>query len=168
MSEFGLADILDISVRQARKLIKDFFIIIPRVKEMLSVWAYAAMSKGYIKTAEPYRRIRWFPKWHGLEHTEYYVKAAIEREAKNTVPQGSNADAIKEALWLVQEEIDNNNYPVRIMLSVYDEIQTECKEDFTEKWKPILEAKMIEAAEKILKVTPVKVDVSINDCWIKG
>ena len=54
---------------------------------------------------------------------------SIERKSKNTI-QGSNGDCIKRALCLVQEEIDKNNYPVNILLAVYDEIQTECREDF--------------------------------------
>jgi len=168
MTEFKLGDLLDIPTREARKLINSFFITIPRVKKILSIWAYAATSRGYIRTAPPYRRIRWFPNWNeDLSKVEPYLISAIEREAKNTVPQGSNADCIKEALCLVQDEIDNNNYPVKIMLSIYDEIVTDCKKEFTEEWKVILETLMIKAAKEILKITPVKVNVTISDHWIK-
>lgn len=81
--------------------------------------------------------------------------------------QGSNGDCIKRALCLVQEEIDNNNYPVNILLAVYDEIQTECREDFAEEWSKILEQLMIKAAKEIIKTIPVIAECSVSDYWKK-
>lgn len=50
---------------------------------------------------------------------------------------------------------------------IYDEIQTECKEDFAEEWRSILENIMINSAKLVLKKVPVKVDCSISDYWTK-
>jgi len=79
----------------------------------------------------------------------------------------TNGDIIKLALINVRKEIKNNNWPVRILLSIYDEIQTECKEEHVEEWKKMLEKIMIDAAKVVLKKVPIKADCSINDHWIK-
>ena len=63
--------------------------------------------------------------------------------------------------------ITENDYDVKILLSVYDEIQTECEESFAEEWKNIMDKVMIEAAEEVVKTVPIVVDCSISDYWTK-
>ncbi len=77
----------------------------------------------------------------------------------------SNADIIKQALVNLQQIIDDNDYPVNILLSIHDEIVTECEESFANEWKDILEKTMIEAAQIIIKSIPVKVDSVISNYW---
>jgi DNA polymerase I-like protein with 3'-5' exonuclease and polymerase domains len=60
-----------------------------------------------------------------------------------------------------------NNWPVNILLSVYDEIQTECREDMAEEWFKKLEQIMIESAQVIIKTVPIKADCGIHDYWQK-
>lgn len=79
----------------------------------------------------------------------------------------TNANVTKQALINLQDEIDNNNYPARILLTVHDEIVTEAKEEFAEEWKNILEKTMIEAAQTVIKSIPVKADAVISDHWTK-
>lgn len=81
--------------------------------------------------------------------------------------QGANGNVIKLALCYVQDYIDENKYPVKILLSVYDEIQTECPELIAEEWKLKLQELMVLAAKKCLKTVPIDVDVKINDYWTK-
>lgn len=78
-----------------------------------------------------------------------------------------NADLIKLALVNIQNEIESNNWPVTVLLSVYDEIQCECREDLAEQWKVKLEETMIKSAETILKKVPIKVDCKISSYWTK-
>jgi DNA polymerase I-like protein with 3'-5' exonuclease and polymerase domains len=47
------------------------------------------------------------------------------------------------------------------------EILTECREDFTEEWKVILEQTMIKAAEVIIKTVPIEVCGVVSDYWTK-
>ena len=68
---------------------------------------------------------------------------------------------------LSQDEIDSNKWPVKILLSVYDEIQCECREDLAEQWKSKLEEIMIKSAETILKKVPIKVDCKTSSYWTK-
>jgi DNA polymerase I-like protein with 3'-5' exonuclease and polymerase domains len=167
-SEHKLADMLDTTVPKAKEIINNFFAIIPAVKNTLDMFALGAQQFGYIRTAPPFRRIRWFPKLHTTtEETHYKILGEIGREAKNTPIQGTNGDVTKLAMCMLQDEIDTYNYPMQIILAVYDEIQTECLDSFTEQGKSILERIMITAAQTVLKIVPIKVDVKINDYWTK-
>lgn len=176
MSEFKLADTIQIDIQEAKDLIKKFFKAVPRVAWFLTYLGELGKTRGYIKTSIPYQRIRWFPEWKPkyanykslrLEREDFMALGSIDRKSRNTPIQGSNGDCIKRALCLVQEEIDKNNYPVNILLAVYDEIQTECREDFAEEWSKILEQLMIKAAKEIIKTIPVIAECSVSNYWKK-
>jgi len=79
----------------------------------------------------------------------------------------SNGDVIKVALVKTQEVIEQENWPVKILLSVYDEIQTECLEERCEEWKHRLDEIMIDAAKVVVKNTPIVVDCAVSDYWQK-
>jgi len=171
MSKFKLADTMGISVEEADRIIKKFFSVVPKVEKFLNDLGDLGKSRGFIRTGEPFRRIRWFPKFNDSKDNTnpdaFKYQGEIERASKNSPIQGSNGDVIKLALIKVQETIDKNKYPVNILLSVYDEIQTECEETFAEEWKNILDSIMIEAAKEVIKDTPVVVDCKISDYWEK-
>jgi DNA polymerase-1 len=171
MSEYKLSDTLDIKVEEARKIIDSFFKIVPEVNKFLTKLGTYGKTNGLIKTSKPFCRIRWFPKWELTKDVDnpdsFAILGEIERASKNMPIQGSNGDIIKLALIKIQTLIDDNELPVKILLSVYDEIQTECREDFAEEWKNILDATMKEAAQVIIKSIPIEVDCKIADCWTK-
>lgn len=79
----------------------------------------------------------------------------------------SNGDIIKQALIDVQQEIYTNNWDAKIILAVYDEIQTEVKAEQAEAWKVKLDELMVKAAKKVLIEVPVVVDCGIHDYWQK-
>lgn len=168
-SKFKLADILGIPIPKAQTIIDNFFGVIPKVKAFLDTLAWVGATKGYIRTLPPFRRIRWFPGWfEGINKEDHWkIIGEIERASKNQIPQGTNSDVIKLTLCNLQGIIDLHKYPVVILMSIYDEIQTECREDFAEEWKLILEKVMIESAEVVIHRIPIKVDVKVADCWTK-
>jgi DNA polymerase-1 len=165
MSKFKLADTMQISVDQADKIIKKFFKIVPGVDKFLKMLGTLGKTRGYIRTPAPFRRVRWFEGWQ--DKNNFTRQGEIERASMNTPIQGANADAIKLALIKIQEYIDSNNYPAYILLSVYDEIQTEVIAEKAEEWKEVLNKLMIEAAEAIVKNVPFEVDCKISDHWEK-
>lgn len=141
-----------------------YFEKIPLVKKFLDSLSDTAIKHGYIRTDKVFRRIRWFP---GLDRSDFKTVGEVERAAKNSIPQGTNSNATKLALCMLQDIIDENKYPVNILLTIHDEIVTECREDFAIEWKGILESTMIEAAEVIIKTVPIVVEGTINDYWTK-
>lgn len=168
MSAFKLADTMEVSVQLAQSIIDSFFNAVPEVKLLLDEFGRLGTERGYIKTSQPFSRIRWFQEWNNaVRFNDFTTLGSIDRASRNTPLQGSNGDIIKQALINVQEVIDVNDYPVKIIMAVYDEIQTECGEDFAKEWKNILENIMIETAKIVIKTIPVKVDCKINDYWSK-
>lgn len=168
MSEFKLADTMEISVKQAKSIIEKFFKAVPAVDRFLTMVGSLGRTRGFIKTSPPYSRIRWFQNWKkAYDDDDFKVLGEIERASKNSPIQGTNGDIIKQALIDVQTEIYLNNWDVNIILAVYDEIQTECHEDQAEAWKIKLDELMVNAAKKVIKECPVVVDCKISDCWEK-
>lgn len=166
MSHFKLSDTIQVSENEAKDIINKFFKVVPKVKVFLDTLGNYGKRRGMIETPPPFKRIRWFQNWKGSE-TSFKDLGEIERASKNTPIQGANGNVIKLALCNVQDYIDKNNLPIRILLSIYDEIQTECREDFAEEWKIKLQEIMVSAAKECLKSVPVEVDVKINDYWTK-
>lgn len=162
MSKFKFSDTAQIPVDEADKIIKKFFSKVPKVEKFLNSLAKSGVKNGYIRTDLHYRRIRYFPN---LDKENFKSVGEVERASKNSIPQGTNANTVKQALIDIQDIIDNNNYPVIILLTVHDEIITECREDFAEEWSKILSNTMIEAAKLSIKSIPVKVDPVISDYW---
>jgi len=165
MSEYKLSDTIEVGVDEASNIIRKFFSKVPVVEKFLNQLGLLAKTRGFIRTPKPYQRLRWFEGYDNKG--DFKRQGEIERAGKNTPIQGGNADMTKLALVLVYREIKKNNYPVKIVHVVHDEIQTECPKEFAETWRPILQKLMIQAAEVILKKVPMEVDCKISDHWSK-
>ncbi len=171
MSEFKLANTLDIAVDKAKKIIDDYFAIVPNVKRFLELLGNYGKTYGLIKTYAPYRRIRWFEKWSPALNEEIFeesrVLGEIERASKNTPIQGANADLTKQALIDVYKYIKQNELPIKIIITVHDEIRTRCPKYLAESWASTMGRIMTDAGKTIVKSVPMKVDCTITDCWSK-
>ena len=126
MSEFKFSSSAQISVKEAKETITNFFKKVPKVEAFLTSIGNLGKTRGYIKSSAPFGRVRLFPKWFYLQnntHSKNYESwmGAIERASKNMPLQATNGDILKLALIKLQEEIDTNNWDVYIILTVYDE-----------------------------------------------
>jgi DNA polymerase-1 len=176
MSEYKLSDTIQVDVKEARKIIKKFFKVVPQVDKFLKGLGIVAKMRGYIATPEPFKRIRWFPKWEQrfedyaniyLSSEDFKILGEIERAGKNTPIQGTNANLIKYALVKLQEEIDENRWDVYLLLSVHDEILSEAEESIAEDWAKVQSRIMIECAKKVLTTVPISAEAKISDYWEK-
>lgn len=165
MSEFKLADTIEIPVKQAKSIIDKFFLIVPYVKKFLTVLGERGKKYGRSRTPNPYGRIRWYDGYENKEDLKR--QGEIERAAKNAPIQGANADITKLALVRIYECIKANNYDVKMLLQVHDEIQTEVNEEFAEEWSKIMATIMENSGKEIIQSIPMPVDCSINDYWSK-
>lgn len=166
MSEFKLADTMNSSPEEAKQVIKDFFSKVPLVEQSLEKFGDFAKRNGYIITAPPYRRRRWFPGTkRAWQEQDSKRLGQVERAGKNTPIQGTNADITKLAMVNAYEYIEEHNYPASIILSVYDEIQTEVREDLAEEWREILQTIMEDAAKLIITSVPVIAECEISNYW---
>ena len=171
MSKFKLASTILVSVDEADKIINKFFSKVPKVRQFLDSLGNLAKTRGFIRTAPPYSRVRRFPKWEYIQQNSTSQRdkwlGEIERAGKNAPIQGVNGDILKLAIVNMQEEIDNNGWDVNILLTIYDEIQTEVNRNIAEAWLKKQEELMVNAAQSIIKTIPVVCDCKIAEYWQK-
>lgn len=165
MSYKKLADTIQVSEEEAQRIIDTFFSKVPLVKKYLTNAGLFGQKNGYSITASPYNRVRWYEGYQD----KYRKKrmGEIERMAKNSPIQGTNADITKLALILLNREIEHKHYNVLLINQIHDEILTETTEEFAEEWKVIMSNIMTDAAKVVLKKVPMVVDCKVMDYWKK-
>jgi DNA polymerase I len=174
MSEYKLANTLEISVSDAKAIIDQFFKAVPKVKDFLDSLGNTGKMRGYIKTAKPYSRIRWFPNWKKAmenphDKDSFKIFGEIERQSKNAPIQGTNADLIKSVLCeLYRIKLSDNKWSnVRFILVIYDEIRCEVPEDIAKEWRTIMNKVMVDVSESVLTKVPIVADCTVTDSWEK-
>lgn len=172
MSEFKLADQMQIPVSEAKDLITSYFSTFPAIKGFLEMLAKYGVAYGYIKTFPPYERKRWFPDWFkGIrqDRSAKGILGSIERRSKNTPIQGASADVTKLAMIMVRDYIMDNDLmdKVRMVMTVHDQIDTVAKREYAEEWKVIFTHLMEEAALVIVTNGLLKADTNISERWEK-
>lgn len=88
MSKFKLASTILVPVDEAELIINKFFSKVPKVNEFLMNIGNLAKTRGFIKTAPPFSRVRRFPKWEYMQYNQTSNRnkwlGEIERAGKNT------------------------------------------------------------------------------------
>ena len=170
MGPHKLADTLNIPINDAKILIKKYFASFPAIGGFLDKLARFGKKFGYIKTFPPYNRRRWFDSWYPNIWNASESKrelGSIERASKNTPIQGASADMTKLALILIREYIAITKCPVKIVMTVHDQIDTICHQDYLDEWTAKIKELMELAANKIVTNGLLKAEVGISDYWQK-
>ena len=165
-----LSNTLNINVEGAKKLIEKYFQAFPAIKGFLDKLGNFGKKFGYIKTFPPYNRRRWFTNWYPkiwAHKSSFMELGSIERASKNTPIQGASADMTKRALVLMRNHIKDFNMPVKLVMTVHDQIDTICKDDYIEQWKDYMRIIMEVAAKEIVTNGLLKAEVTVNNCWTK-
>jgi len=165
-----LADTLQIDKQEAEKLIEDYFTAFPAIQGFLEKLGNFGKQFGYIKTFPPYNRRRWFSGWYAKMYNSrenMQELSSIERASKNTPIQGASADMTKRALTLMRNHIRAFNVPVKLVMTVHDQIDTICKEGYVSQWKLDMKGFMEEAALEIVTNGLLEAEVTVADCWEK-
>jgi DNA polymerase-1 len=155
---FGLSRTIGISQREAKKFIDDYFARYSSIKKFMDECIENAKKTGYAETILHRRR-----KIKNLSSKNAGKRAQAERLAVNTVIQGSAADLIKVAMINIQEKIEAEELPVRMILQIHDELVFElpaAEADEHAKW---IDWKMINA---IRLDVPLKVDITKGPTWL--
>jgi DNA polymerase-1 len=121
----GLARRIEgLTVAGARQLIADYGQRFPGIDEFLSRCIRDALEQGYVTTL--FGRRRAIPEIQGASRT---VRNLGERLAINSVIQGSGADLIKIAMVRIQRRIDEEGLPLKMLLSIHDELVFEAPDE---------------------------------------
>jgi DNA polymerase-1 len=165
-----LSNTLNINVEGAKALIEKYFQAFPAIKGFLDKLGNFGKKFGYIKTFPPYNRRRWFINWYPKMWNNSLAKmelGSIERASKNTPIQGASADMTKRALALMRIWIKDTKVPVKLVMTVHDQIDTICKDEYLDKWTVIMKKIMELAAKEIVTNGLLKAEVTVNNCWTK-
>ena len=170
MGPHKLADTLDISIKEAETLIDKYFEAFPSIGGFLDKLGSFGKKYGYIKTFPPYNRRRWFPTWYPRiyqDKSQAFELGSIERASKNTPIQGASADMTKKAMILIRDYINKNDVPVKIVMTVHDQVDTICENSYAEKWVTKLTELMEQAALEVVTNGLLKADTNISKSWEK-
>lgn len=156
MSSYGLSETLGLSPQQAHEYIEKYFILHQGIQEYIRNTIEKAKDLGYVETY--FGRKRPIPE---INSNIVNIRNAAERMAINMPIQGTAADIIKVAMIAIFKEIEEKNYPAKMILQVHDELVFEIPQEKVEEF-----AKMVK--EKMENIVPIKVPLKVNLKWGKN
>ena len=165
-----LSETINCTLAEAKQLIDKYFKAFPKIKRFLDDQGEFGKRYGFVTTFFPFYRKRWFDNWTPKMYNDrdsFMELGSIERASKNTPIQGSSADMTKLALVYLHKRIKKYGYPVKIVMTVHDQIDTICPEEFAEEWKIYMTEEMERAANRIIRNGLLKAETSITKVWSK-
>ena len=154
MGSRKLADTIGVSTKEAKEYIESYFASFPTVKSYLDAIVEFSKEHGYVETL--LKRRRYFD----YASANSFLKASFEREAVNTIFQGSAADLIKLAMNEFHKLLSTSHNSM--LLQIHDELIFEVKEDEVEEFGDMAKTIM----ENIYKLdVPLNCSQSIGKSW---
>lgn len=160
MGAQSLADRVNVSVEEARGLMKTYFQTYPGVDRWLRQAAQQAHRQGYAASCSGRKR---FFSFAGVSRGE---RASLERMSRNHPIQATNADILKRAMSILYDVLPADAH---LVLVVHDEIVIECPEPLVEEATLLLKEALVEACRADLKLVHIpEPEVLIASYWKKG
>ncbi len=144
-----LSETINVSTKEAKKFIEKYFATFPTVKSFLEKTKALARERGYVETLLKRRRFFDFAAANAR------TIANFEREAVNTIFQGSAADIIKKAMIEIKTQFPKS----KMILQIHDELIF----DITSKEEAYQYQEIMQNVFK-LKI-PLKVGISFGKRW---
>lgn len=160
MSDFGLAQDLHISRKEAKEYINKYFAKCQGVKAFIDKVVTEAHDNGYVLTK--FGRRRDLPE---IRSTNFQRRSLAERMAMNTPIQGTAADIIKLAMIRTYKALQEAGLKSRMLLQVHDELVLEVPQEELPQVKALLKQAMEQAAE--LQV-PLTIDINAGKNWAEA
>ena len=160
ISDFGLAEQIDIKRKEAKEYIEQYLETYSGIKSFMSDIVEHAKEKGYVETE--FGRRRYIPE---LASKNYMVRQFGQRAAMNTPIQGTAADIMKIAMIKVHNELKKRNLKSKIVLQIHDEMLIETELSEKEEVYEILKQSMENAVQ--LSV-PLKVEIEEGKSWYQA
>jgi DNA polymerase-1 len=155
-----LAREFEISLKEAREFIDDYFGIYSQVKEYLEESVAKAKEDGYVTTL--LGRIRHLPE---LMSSQRAVRSFGERVAVNMPIQGTAADMIKRAMVTLHARLLREKLRAGMIIQVHDELVLEVPEDE----RDAVEAAVREEMEGAIELdVPLVVDIGWGPNWMEA
>ena len=143
ISDFGLSNQTQLSVKDAKKFIADYFKTYPNIKKFLDSQVKFCEENGYVVTMENRRRYI-----NEISDRNYMMREFGKRAAMNATIQGSAADLIKIAMINAYNAINEKGLKSKLILQVHDELIFDVPKDELEQMK-VLISDVMENAYKL-------------------
>jgi DNA polymerase-1 len=160
LSDFGLADRLNIPREEAKAFIDAYLQRFPRVAMFIAETIERAKQEGHVKTL--WGRRRQIPE---LRARNYQVRTLGERLAVNTVIQGTAADIVKLAMVRCHHALAQADLATRLILTIHDELLFEGPPGETAAARELIEREMcgVWDAEPAMAV-----DIGVGATWLEA
>ncbi len=158
VSAFGLSQNLNISRKEAKEIIDNYFKKYPKIKAYMDNSIAFAREHGYVETIM--HRRRYLPD---INSRNAVVRGHAERNAINSPIQGSAADIIKVAMINIHQALESRKMRSKLILQVHDELILDVYKPELDEVKNIVKDKMENAVS--LKV-PLTVDMNDAGNWL--
>ncbi len=160
LSDFGLADRLNIPREEAKEFIDTYLERFPRVAAFMSETIERAKEQSYVTTL--WGRRRQIPE---LQARNYQVRTLGERLAVNTVIQGTAADIIKLAMVRTHAALAASELQTRLLLTIHDELLFEGPPGEADDARGLIEREMCGVWEHD---PPLAVDAGVGQNWLEA
>jgi DNA polymerase-1 len=161
LSDFGLADRLNIPRAEAKEFIGAYLERFPRVAAFMAATIEQAKEDGYVTTL--WGRRRQIPE---LRARNYQVRTLGERLAVNTVIQGTAADIIKLAMVRCHDALARSELRTRLLLTIHDELLFEGPPGEVARARELVEREMVGVWEG--REPPLAVDIGDGRTWLEA
>ncbi len=161
ITPYGLARRIEgMSVATATELIAQYKRRFPGIERFLQQCVREALEQGYVCTLSGRRRT--IPE---IDSSNRNLRNLGERLAINSVVQGSAADLIKAAMVNVQQRIDRDNLPLKMLLQIHDELVLETPADRAQEFAELVCAEMESA---MTLSVPLQAEAGIGYDWLSA
>ncbi len=160
LSDFGLADRLNIPRAEAKEFIDAYLERFPQVAAFIAETIEAAREQGYVRTL--WGRRRQIPE---LRARNYQTRTLGERLAVNTVIQGTAADIIKLAMVRCHAALAGSGLQTKLLLTIHDELLFEAPPEEEHAARELIEREMCAVWER---EPPLAVDVGVGRTWLEA
>jgi DNA polymerase-1 len=160
LSDYGLADRLNIPREEAKEFIDAYLQRFPRVAAFIAETIEQAKQQSYVTTL--WGRRRQIPE---LQARNYQVRTLGERLAVNTVIQGTAADIIKLAMVRTHSALAESSLQTRLLLTIHDELLFEGPPSEQDDARALVEREMCGVWEHD---PPLAVDIGVGQNWLEA
>ena len=154
---FGLAEQIDGTPGEAKRIIDSFYRSYPEIGDYLSSIIDEVERKGYVTTMFGRRRYL-----RDITDPNYAKREAAKRQALNAPVQGSAADLIKIAMLHIDKFLSEKGYKTKMVLQIHDELLFKVPHEEADEIIPLLSALMTTAVELPVKLS---VEGSLGKTW---
>jgi DNA polymerase-1 len=160
LSDFGLADRLNIPREEAKEFIDAYLTRFSRVAQFMQETIERAKEEGCVTTL--WGRRRQIPE---LRARNYQVRSLGERLAVNTVVQGTAADIIKLAMVRCHRALADAALRTTLILTIHDELLFEAPPEEVPAARELIEREMVGVWEL---EPPMTVDIGVGRTWLEA